>query len=93
MLGPSSQMRQRVQRTSGDLKVHLVLHLTKDADPGRREVILDPVFRCFCLECGLFSCSVCHLCGHLHAHLPSCPFCFSVRARLLYASSYNSIYI
>lgn len=40
------QVRQRVERTRGDLRVHLVLHLTCDADPGRREVTLDPVFRC-----------------------------------------------
>jgi len=43
--GSGVQVRRRVERTRGELRVHLVLHLTCDADPGRREVILDPVFR------------------------------------------------
>lgn len=39
------QLRRRVDRTSGDLRVRVQLHLSRDADADKREVTLEAVFR------------------------------------------------
>lgn len=39
------QLRRRVDRTSGSLRVRIQLHLGPDADADKRQVLLEPVFR------------------------------------------------
>ena len=40
-----AQLRRRINRTSGDLRMRIQLHLSRDADADKREVTLEAVFR------------------------------------------------